>query len=95
MLGTTLRRSALVCLGSVTMLVAGCVFGPTQLERDYGKSYNTAKSNQILHPEAGHNMAPVERLDGQAADAAVKRYRSTFEKPLPPPSFSISLGQSE
>jgi hypothetical protein len=77
------------------MLVAGCVFGPTQLEMDYGNSYSTAKSKQILAPEAGNNLAPVEGLDGQAADATIKRYRSTFEKPPPPPTFSISLGQSE
>lgn len=90
---TTLRRSVLVCLALVTMLVTGCVFGPTPLEVDYGNSYNTAKSNQILHPEAGQNMEPVEGLDGQAANITVERYRSTFEKPPPPPNFSISVGQ--
>jgi hypothetical protein len=76
----------------LVLLVAGCATGPTRLERAYGTSTHVARVSQTLHPEAATNLAPVQGIDGKAAAHMFERYRSTFEKPLPPPSFVISVG---
>jgi hypothetical protein len=55
---------------------SGC--GPTMLERNWGRSFESAKSNQILNPDAGKNLEPVVELDGQAADSSMKEYRKGF-----------------
>jgi hypothetical protein len=52
----------------------------TQLDRNWGRSYETAKYNQMLNPEAGKNQDPVEGLDGHMAEKAVEEYRKGPEK---------------
>jgi hypothetical protein len=52
----------------------------TELDDNWGRSYETAKYRQILNPEASKNLDPVVGLDGQAADASVKKYRDTFKE---------------
>jgi starvation-inducible outer membrane lipoprotein len=88
-----LGRMAFACLGIVVIMLAGCASGPTGLEADYGRSISLAKSNQTLDPAAQHNLAPVYSFDGKAAAATLERYQTSFEKPPPPPSFVISVGQ--
>jgi hypothetical protein len=88
-----LNRMILVVLGIVIMMVAGCA-GPSRLEADYGNSVSLAKSNQTLDPAAQRNLAPVYGLDGRAAMGAIERYETSFEKPPPPPTFVLSVGQA-
>jgi hypothetical protein len=77
----------------LVLLLAGCASGPTpRLERAYGTSYHFARVSQTLHPEADTTLAPVQGFDGKAAKHMLERYRSTFAKPSPPPSFVISVG---
>jgi hypothetical protein len=79
--------------GIMVMILTGCATGPTRLEADYGTSYNLARSQQILNPAAQQNLEPVYGFDGRAAEATIVRYRGTFEKPSPPPTYAISVGQ--
>jgi hypothetical protein len=88
-----LGRMVFACLGIGVVMLAGCALGPTRLEADYGRSVDFARSNQILDPAAQQNLAPVYGFDGRAAAATIERYRSTFEKPTPPPTFVIPIGQ--
>jgi hypothetical protein len=81
------------CVGIGVMMLAGCAVGPTRLEADYGNSVSIATSSQILDPAAQQNLAPVYGFDGKAAEATLDRYRSTFEKAAPPPTFVIPIGQ--
>ena len=53
------------------------------LEQNWGKSYESAKNNQILNPEAGKSLEPVVGLDGQAAEYGVNKYKNSFEKDVP------------
>jgi hypothetical protein len=85
-------RMILACLGIGVMMLAGCTLGPTRLEADYGRSFSLAESNQTLDPAAQQNLAPVYGFDGKAAEATLDRYRSTFEKATPPPTFVIPIG---
>ena len=89
-----LSRMVLACLGIVVMMLAGCTLGPTRLEADYGRSVQLATSNQILDHGASQNLAPVYGFDGKAAAGTLERYQTSFEKPPPPPSFVISVGQA-
>jgi hypothetical protein len=86
-------RLFFACLGIVVIMLAGCAIGPTRLEADYGRSIDLAMSNQTLDPAAQQNLAPVYGLDGKAAMGTLERYQTSFEKPPPPPSFVISVGQ--
>jgi hypothetical protein len=70
---------------AVLALFAGCsssgpVYEETLLDKNWGRSVETAKYNQILNPEAGKNLASVEGLDGKAAENSVKKYEDSFKK---------------
>ena len=54
---------------------------PVHLSEDYGQSFNTARENQILDPQASQNLEPVLELDGVAAKTAMDRYRKMFQEP--------------
>ena len=58
------------------------VMTPTEsrLDENWGRSFESAKFNQILNPEAGKKLDPVTGLDGQAADAEIQQYRKTFSQ---------------
>jgi hypothetical protein len=58
------------------LITAGCHYGA--LTKDYGNSYNMAKSSQILNPGASKNLKPVTGLPGTAADVAMKKYAESF-----------------
>ena len=47
----------------------------TMLERNWGRSYESAKYNQMLNPEAGKNLEPVVGTDGQTAERNIEKYR--------------------
>jgi hypothetical protein len=60
-----LRKPALIALAALlTMALSGC---NSLLNDNWGRSYETARFNQILNPEADQNLAPVEGLTGPAA----------------------------
>ena len=67
----------------------------TLLERNWGRSFEEAKYNQILNPDAQQNSAPVIGLDGAAARRNLKKYETSFEKEAPEPSYNISFGNTE
>ena len=61
---------------------AGCsqMREETLSDRNWGRSYEAAKYNQILNPDASKNLDPAEGLDGQAADANSEKYRNSFKE---------------
>jgi hypothetical protein len=82
LLGCATPQQAEQCLG----------LGPSAVERDYGTSYHLAIFNQTLNPAAEKNLDPVEGFDGPAAKSALESYRTGFEKPSPPPAYTLSIG---
>jgi hypothetical protein len=85
----------LIGLGVSFLFFAGCAeFYPVPSlgEMDYGNSYNLSKQNQILNPGAEQNLEPVKGLDGKAANKAIEKYRKDFEKPTPPPTYVLGVG---
>ena len=50
------------------------------LEQNWGKSFESAKKNQILNPEAGKTVEPVIGLDGQVVEHSVANRKKSFEE---------------
>ncbi len=72
-----MRGKYLAIVVLILLIAAGCNhYGA--LKKDYGNSYNMAKSGQILNPGASKNLKPVTGLPGTAADAAMKKYGDSF-----------------
>lgn len=76
------------------MLAAGCSSQETmsRMKTDYGTSYELAKYNQILNPEAEKNLDPVYGFHGQAALATIVKYERSFERETVAPMYSFSVG---
>jgi len=79
------RTIALTIACAMLALSAGCsssgpVYEETLLDKYWGRSVETAKYNQILNPDAGKNLTPVEGLSGNVADNSVKKYEDSFKK---------------
>jgi hypothetical protein len=78
------KTIALTIACAMLALSAGCsssgpVHEETLLDKNWGRSVETAKYNQILNPDAGKNLAPVEGLDGNAAENSVQKYENSFK----------------
>ena len=91
-----IRKILILTAVTALVVVLGCTSQPglrqqTLLEKNWGRSFETAKYNQILNPEAGRNVAPVEGLDGIAAEANTAKYRQGFTSETPPPVYDINL----
>jgi hypothetical protein len=50
------------------------------VNKNWGRSFESAKYNQILNPEAGTNLEPVTGLDGDPSDYNVNKYKESFKK---------------
>jgi hypothetical protein len=85
-------RKAFLLLSIAVWMVALAGCAQSRLETDYGTSHKLAIYNQTLNPDAERNLAPVEGMDGKAAQAAVDKYEKGFEKTAPAPSYTFSIG---
>jgi hypothetical protein len=79
------KTTLVIFFTAAALVVAGCEHIPsarkdTLLNRNFGRAYETAKYNQILHPDAGKNLQPVEGLDGQLVNENMNNYRKGKEK---------------
>ena len=62
----------------------------SKLEQNWGRSYESAKYNQMLNPEADGHTSPVTGIDGEAAEESIQKYRKSFEKESPQGSQSMN-----
>ena len=61
------------------------------LDKNWGRSFESAKYNQILNPGAAKNNKPVTGLDGQAGEINMGAYRDSFAGDTPSPDYNINL----
>lgn len=61
--------------------VAGCSHKPTLVDDFYGTSYKLALQSQLLNPQAGVDLRPVEGMDGEIGKRVVERYQKGVELP--------------
>jgi len=79
------KTIALAMFCAMLALFAGCsgtggIHQETLLDQNWGRSVETAKYNQILNPDAGKDLTPVEGLSGKAAENSVEKYENSFKK---------------
>jgi len=82
-------------IGLIAVSLSACTTARSvfvQRKTKLGASFKSAKTNQILNPEAGKNLKPVTGFDGQAAQITMKKYRKDFERPAAKTVYSISIG---
>lgn len=86
----SMLRRCLLLGGGVVFLMCCCgceasLYGQkeTMLEKNWGRSFQAAKENQILNPDAEKNLAPVAEMDGPAAQKTIETYRGKFERESP------------
>jgi len=76
----------IVILGMFSITLWGCAGNLPEskrvqnLEMNWGKSFESAKKNQILNPDAGKSLEPVVGLNGEAAEHGVNKYKESFKK---------------
>ena len=83
------KSIALTMACAMLALFAGCsssgpVYQETLLDKNWGRSVESAKYNQILNPDAGKNLTPVEGLDDQLPEGGVARRHGVQAGRLPP-----------
>ena len=59
------------------------------LNKNWGRSYETAKYNQILNPETADKLDPPTGLDGIPSTNNVKKYKDSFKKSEPKSTTTI------
>lgn len=64
----------------------------SNLSKNWGKSFESAKNNQILNPQASKNRNPVTGFDGEAADNNMENYREGFEEKPPKQVYNLNMG---
>jgi hypothetical protein len=91
------RYFILIGLALAFSFSVGCaenkpLLGESKLEKNWGRSYESAKYNQILDPEAEKNLDPVTGLDGQAATDSVEKHKKTFKGEAKKDVYNFNLG---
>ena len=52
----------------------------SMLDRNWGRSYETAFYKQMLNPDADKNLEPVLDLEGPAAEHTIDKYNESFKE---------------
>jgi hypothetical protein len=69
----------------------GCA-GTTELDRNRGRSFDTARSSQILNPDAQKNLEPVVGLGGGASEMIMEAYIGSLAPAGGKESYTVNLG---
>ena len=85
----------IACLLSLALVVIGCSRLPinqeTELDRNWGRSFEAQKFNQIVNPDAGQNTEPVIGVDGKIAGRNVHMYQQGKKKaPVAPQTVILT-----
>ena len=76
-------------------VICGCgstaLTKPSTLDKNWGRSFESAKYNQILNHRAAKNRQPVVGLDGVAAENSNDAYHRRFAVDAPSSEYNINL----
>jgi hypothetical protein len=64
---------------------------PSTLDKNWGRSFESAKYHQILNHNAAKKHKPVVGLDGAAGENNMGTYRKSFAAETPSPDYNINL----
>ena len=93
--GITIITALFICALCAPALAGDRESAVTQ---SWGTAYTAAKQSQIMNPDAGETVRPVEGFDGKAAEGAVEGYHESFapEKQaaqMPSSTTNINIGE--
>jgi hypothetical protein len=71
--------NGILAVMTVGLMVGACA--PTTIGSNWGTAYQDMRAKQVLNPEAGEQLDPVEGQDGKVNAIAMEAYRKNFEKP--------------
>ena len=80
----------LLCVLLASFAASGCGTTP-RLDRQFGRSVDLLRAQQVINPQAGLNRDPVTGLDGKAAVAGYNAYQKSFSAPVPQ-SSTLTIG---
>jgi hypothetical protein len=73
-----LKKLYLIGVAAILMIgIYGCSNTTSQdslLQKNWGRSFEAAKFNQTLNPEADKNLSPVEGLQGASSERIMEGY---------------------
>ena len=81
---------SVLCVLLASFAASGCTTTP-HLDRQFGRSVDLLRAQQVINPQAGLNRAPVAGLDGKSAVAGYTAYEKTFSAPVPQ-SSTLTIG---
>jgi len=75
------RKITIPALLLIFAMVWGCGTSQRQiaLDKNWGRSNETARFSQILNPDASEDNNPVTGLDGEAARNSLVKYQNSFK----------------
>lgn len=75
------RGLTIIIMISIVFTLSGCnglLLGKSDLDENWGNSFQQAKSSQTLNPDAGKTIQPEKGYDGIAAEHTVDVYQNKF-----------------
>ena len=81
-----LKKQLVIIIVLAGLLIVSCGTKRTlfkwesTLEKNWGRSYETAKYNQILNPDSNKNLDPVLGINGRVSDYNVEKYKTSFKE---------------
>jgi len=85
----SLKTAALAAVAVSAFALFGCA-GTPNLDENWGRSYETARYTQTLNPDADHNLAPVEGIEGRAAERILEGHvKGRSEKKQSSPGYGV------
>lgn len=95
-------RHGLMIIMTITGALTMSCTSPTPLREDFGRSVAAIRQAQRLDHAIARGATHLDGLNGQAAQAVIRRYLGSFEKTdasaasmtptQPPPGFTGALG---
>jgi hypothetical protein len=88
-----LRYILTIALGVIAAAwMMGCA-PHARIDQNWGRSYETARYNQILNPEAEKNLEPVEGIEGVMAEKIIMDRIEGDRSTSPDPSADAAAGK--
>lgn len=75
----TRSLSIITLIITVSFLIGCGNFGQSNLDKNWGKSYQQAKAEQVVNPDAGIIIESKKGHDGKAAENTVDAYHKQFD----------------
>ena len=91
-----IRQHLLLIITGLCLFVFGCSTADRQqhmLNKNWGRSFETARQTQIIDTDAGHNQTPVTGLNGETAVVNLEKYTrgDSAAENTSAPDFRIKL----